>query len=210
MISRVHFLLPGGMRLSTMLLASAQLLAWSTGTFADVGAQLRDSRGALYSQRDRGEQERRDEERRGEERRGPPAGEVRREPARNEARRPPPHFADFHRGERLTQEYRHPNYVVSDWRAHRLHAPPRGYHWVEVGPDFLLVAIATGIIAEVLANGQPVAGPPPGAPAPPPPAAPAGASAGVWYFCPSANAYYPYVSQCPGGWQTVPASPPPG
>lgn len=31
----------------------------------------------------------------------------------------------------------------------------------------------------------------------------------VWYFCTSANAYYPYVSSCPSGWQTVPATPPP-
>jgi len=24
-----------------------------------------------------------------------------------------------------------------------------------------------------------------------------------WYFCPQSNAYYPYVSQCPGGWQQI-------
>ena len=24
-----------------------------------------------------------------------------------------------------------------------------------------------------------------------------------WYFCPGSNAYYPYVSTCPGGWQPV-------
>ena len=29
-----------------------------------------------------------------------------------------------------------------------------------------------------------------------------------WYFCPAANAYYPYVSSCPSGWQVVPATPP--
>ena len=29
-----------------------------------------------------------------------------------------------------------------------------------------------------------------------------------WYFCPAANAYYPYVASCPGGWQAVPATPP--
>jgi hypothetical protein len=29
-----------------------------------------------------------------------------------------------------------------------------------------------------------------------------------WYFCPAANAYYPYVQSCPGGWQAVPAMPP--
>ena len=24
-----------------------------------------------------------------------------------------------------------------------------------------------------------------------------------WYFCPETNAYYPYVQECPGGWQPV-------
>ncbi|WP_153116949.1 RcnB family protein [Rhodocyclus tenuis] len=56
----------------------------------------------------------------------------------------------FYRGERLPNEYRHRNYVINDWRDHRLHAPPRGYHWVQTGPDYLLVAIASGIITEVL------------------------------------------------------------
>jgi hypothetical protein len=34
------------------------------------------------------------------------------------------------------------------------------------------------------------------------------APAGVWYYCPDSKAYYPYVKECPGGWQTVPAEPP--
>ncbi len=29
-----------------------------------------------------------------------------------------------------------------------------------------------------------------------------------WYFCPNSNAYYPYVRECPGGWQRVPSTPP--
>lgn len=29
-----------------------------------------------------------------------------------------------------------------------------------------------------------------------------------WYFCAAANAYYPYVTSCPSGWQAVPATPP--
>ena len=29
-----------------------------------------------------------------------------------------------------------------------------------------------------------------------------------WYFCPAANAYYPYVQSCPSEWQAVPATPP--
>lgn len=29
-----------------------------------------------------------------------------------------------------------------------------------------------------------------------------------WYFCPEADAYYPYVKQCPGGWKKVVPTPP--
>ena len=29
-----------------------------------------------------------------------------------------------------------------------------------------------------------------------------------WYFCAGSNAYYPYVRECPGGWQRVPSVPP--
>ncbi|HZE92772.1 MAG TPA: hypothetical protein VE029_13845 [Rhizobacter sp.] len=31
----------------------------------------------------------------------------------------------------------------------------------------------------------------------------------TWYYCREARMYYPYVNQCPGGWQEVPARPPP-
>jgi len=55
----------------------------------------------------------------------------------------------FYRGGRLPVEYRHRHYVVEDWRAYHLSAPPRGYHWVQTGGDFVLIAIATGIIASI-------------------------------------------------------------
>jgi len=58
----------------------------------------------------------------------------------------------WQRGDRLPPEYRSNSYVVDDWRGHHLYAPPRGYHWVQQGNDYLLVAIATGIIASVLLN----------------------------------------------------------
>jgi len=59
---------------------------------------------------------------------------------------------EYYRGDRLPDEYRHRNYVVSDWRSHNLKAPPRGYQWVQSGGDYVLIAIATGIIAELLLN----------------------------------------------------------
>ena len=42
------------------------------------------------------------------------------------------------------------------------------------------------------------------APAPPPPAA---SQAHVWYRCANPNGYYPYIPECPGGWQPMPATP---
>jgi outer membrane protein OmpA-like peptidoglycan-associated protein len=30
----------------------------------------------------------------------------------------------------------------------------------------------------------------------------------VYYYCPGAGKYYPYVRECPGGWRTVPVRPP--
>lgn len=57
---------------------------------------------------------------------------------------------DLRRGGRLHQEYRSERYVVRDWRERRLSAPPRDYHWVRTGNDYVLAAIATGIIAQVL------------------------------------------------------------
>jgi Ni/Co efflux regulator RcnB len=59
---------------------------------------------------------------------------------------------NYYKGERLPVEYRHQQYVVDDWRAHRLSSPPRGYHWVQTGGDYVLVAIATGVILQLLLN----------------------------------------------------------
>lgn len=41
------------------------------------------------------------------------------------------------------------------------------------------------------------------------PAKPGPAPAQYWYYCAASKAYYPYVAQCPGGWQQVPVTPPP-
>lgn len=39
------------------------------------------------------------------------------------------------------------------------------------------------------------------------PAVPAEPAPAYWYFCPSKNAYYPYVRSCPEAWRAVPAAP---
>ncbi|HVZ46687.1 MAG TPA: RcnB family protein [Ramlibacter sp.] len=50
--------------------------------------------------------------------------------------------------------YSGPRYIVNNWGAYPgLYAPPYGYQWVRTDTgDFLLVAIATGLIANLLAH----------------------------------------------------------
>lgn len=57
------------------------------------------------------------------------------------------------KGYRVPPQYRGPQYVVQDWRGHRLSTPPRGYHWVQYGGDYMLVAIASGVIAQLILGG---------------------------------------------------------
>ncbi|TWI64228.1 Ni/Co efflux regulator RcnB [Pseudoduganella lurida] len=57
---------------------------------------------------------------------------------------------DLRKGGRLPSDYRNRQYVVDDWRGHRLSAPPRGYHWVQTGNDYVLAAVATGVIASII------------------------------------------------------------
>lgn len=58
------------------------------------------------------------------------------------------------RGERVPSSYRGGDYVVSDWHARHLKKPGRGYHWVHVNNQYLLIAIATGLIGSLIADGQ--------------------------------------------------------
>lgn len=42
---------------------------------------------------------------------------------------------------------------VTDWRNRHLRRPPRGYRWVQTDDgDFVLVAISTGIILDLMMN----------------------------------------------------------
>lgn len=61
---------------------------------------------------------------------------------------------NWHKGSYLPPQYRAPRYVVRDWRGHRLHQPPRGYQWVQYGGDYMLVAIASGVITQLIINGM--------------------------------------------------------
>ena len=62
---------------------------------------------------------------------------------------------------------------------------PFGSYWESYSPSPVVVAPAPRVYV---------------APAPPPPT--------YWYYCDAAQAYYPYVQQCPGGWRQVLPTPP--
>lgn len=80
-------------------------------------------------------------------------------PHGHKAHRPPPPpvqvievpvYRYYQRGDRLPDYYRSRNYVIDDWHGYGLHRPPRGYHWVQIGGEYVLAAIATGIVLQVL------------------------------------------------------------
>ena len=62
------------------------------------------------------------------------------------------HHTDWRKGSHLPTNYRDNRYVVSDWHARHLRAPPRGYHWVKADNDYVLAAVATGVIASIIAG----------------------------------------------------------
>ena len=61
-----------------------------------------------------------------------------------------PGYAAWRRGAHLPPYYR--GYVVNDYHRYHLRQPPRGYAWYRVGDDYLLAAIASGIIFDIIAN----------------------------------------------------------
>lgn len=62
------------------------------------------------------------------------------------------HQPDFRRGRPLPQQYRGEGYQVSDWHKRGLKAPPAGHRWMNVKGHYVLIAVATGVIASVIAH----------------------------------------------------------
>lgn len=95
----------------------------------------------------------------------------------------------------------------------RWYYPPPYYYY---RPALIVPASPPVYIEQGTAEQPGYSGTPPtysGAPPAPPeaqPANPAPPSQSYWYYCADTQAYYPYVKQCPGGWQRVSPQPPPG
>ncbi len=64
------------------------------------------------------------------------------------------HFAwqghNFRRGHPLPPRFRGDDYRIDDWRERGLYEPPRGSEWVYVDGNYVLVAVATGVITSIL------------------------------------------------------------
>ncbi|WP_439710982.1 RcnB family protein [Brucella anthropi] len=41
---------------------------------------------------------------------------------------------------------------MNNYSGYKLRKPPRGYHWVKVNNDYMLISIATGIISSIVAG----------------------------------------------------------
>ncbi|MDB5475948.1 MAG: hypothetical protein JWP49_1459 [Phenylobacterium sp.] len=57
----------------------------------------------------------------------------------------------WHRGAYVPGPYRH--YYVQDYGYYGLRPPPPGYRWVYADGNFVLMALASGLIADVILNG---------------------------------------------------------
>jgi Ni/Co efflux regulator RcnB len=70
--------------------------------------------------------------------------------ARAEDRQDRREYRRWAKGQRLDSRYRGNTYYVSDYRARGLRQPPRGYRWQKVDNQYVLAAVATGLIASVI------------------------------------------------------------
>lgn len=101
-------------------------------------------------------------------------------------------------GEALADRHRHVHFGVvlgpvwGPW-----HYPPPPYY---VYPPYYYPPVVVERPAPTIYIEQPA---PPAVAAPAPPA-----PVNYWYYCAAAKGYYPYVRECPSGWQKVLPQPP--
>jgi len=59
------------------------------------------------------------------------------------------HHQEWHKGARISHDDWNRGDRI-DYRTYHLHAPPHGYEWREVDGNYVLAAVATGVIASVV------------------------------------------------------------
>ncbi|EIK96122.1 integral membrane protein-like protein [Pseudomonas sp. M47T1] len=77
-------------------------------------------------------------------------------PSRDQAYHPQPGMPrphnEWHRGGFAPPQYRGDRYWVTDWHSRHLRQPPRDHRWLYVNGDYVLVAITTGAIVQILSG----------------------------------------------------------
>ena len=76
-------------------------------------------------------------------------------PERAPAGPPVSYRTNWRKGERFNRAQARNYRQVTNWRQYqnrRLYAPPRGQQWVQSGNDAVLITVASGVIAAVLAG----------------------------------------------------------
>lgn len=58
----------------------------------------------------------------------------------------------FRPGGRYPHRYYQNRYWVNDWRHRGLYAPPAGHRWANVDGNYVLIAIASGVITSLILN----------------------------------------------------------
>lgn len=105
-----------------------------------------------------------------------------------------------YRGERHYKQDRHERHF---YNKHQRHHYPRHQHYGHA-PAWGALGLGLAVGGIMLAIEAPRPPPVVVIPAPPPLLR---APERLWYYCDSAQAYYPYVQQCYEGWRAVPANP---
>lgn len=59
---------------------------------------------------------------------------------------------DFRAGYPIPGPYRGDRYWVRDWRGYGLPSPPPGHQWRYIDGNYVLIAVATGVITSILLN----------------------------------------------------------
>lgn len=59
---------------------------------------------------------------------------------------------DFRQGRPLPEKYRGEGYQVNDWHQRGLKAPPAGHRWQNIDGNYVLIAVATGVITSVITH----------------------------------------------------------
>jgi Ni/Co efflux regulator RcnB len=57
---------------------------------------------------------------------------------------------DWHEGGHVPDRYRDDSHWVRNWHDRDLPEPPRGHRWLEIDGDYVLAAVATGVITSII------------------------------------------------------------